>query len=52
MVKYKLDFKRCYLYSRIFIKLGKTQRERKEALVFDKVMPIVPRKIIDLRVFW
>ena len=49
--KYKLDFKRCYLYLRIFIKSGKTRRKHKEALVFDKVMPGVPRKMMDLQVY-
>ena len=44
MVKYKIDFKRCYLYLRIFIMLGITPREQKEALVFDKVVPSVPQK--------
>ena len=52
MVIYKLDFKRCYLYSKKFFKSGKTPRKHKEALVFDKVMPSVSRKIMDLRVLW
>ena len=52
MAKYKIDFKRCCLHLRIFIKQGKTLREHKEALVFGKVMPCAPQKIMDLRVMW
>ena len=39
-------------YLRIVIKLGKTSREHKEALVFDKVVPSVRQKIMDLWVMW
>ena len=46
-VKYKIDFKRCWLYLRIFIKPEKTPREHKEASVLAKAMPSVPRKIMN-----
>ena len=39
-------------YLRIVIKLGKTSREHKEELLFDKVVPSVRQKIMDLWVMW
>ena len=43
MIKYKISFKRCYLYLRIFIKPIKRSTEQKKSLVFDKVVPSVAK---------